>query len=49
MKDPEKLPWKDLNIDVVLECSGKFSDKASASKASDMRAQKKFCYLPQEP
>ena len=31
-ENPEKLPWKDLNIDVVLECSGKFSDKASASK-----------------
>ena len=30
--DPKKLPWKDLNIDVVLECSGKFSDKASASQ-----------------
>ena len=31
-EDPEKLPWKDLNVDVVLECSGKFSDRASASK-----------------
>lgn len=30
--DPKKFPWKDLNIDVVLECSGKFSDKASASQ-----------------
>lgn len=31
-ENPQKLPWKDLNIDVVLECSGKFSDKTSASK-----------------
>jgi glyceraldehyde 3-phosphate dehydrogenase len=31
-EDPERLPWKDLDIDVVLECSGKFSDKASASR-----------------
>lgn len=31
-EDPEQLPWKDLNIDAVLECSGKFSNKASASK-----------------
>ena len=23
-KDPEKLPWKKLGIDVVLECTGKF-------------------------
>lgn len=25
-KDPAKLPWKDLGIDVVLECTGKFTD-----------------------
>ncbi|MEO9020520.1 MAG: type I glyceraldehyde-3-phosphate dehydrogenase [Ginsengibacter sp.] len=31
-EDPLHLPWKDLSIDVVLECSGKFSDKDSASK-----------------
>ncbi|MEO6905472.1 MAG: glyceraldehyde 3-phosphate dehydrogenase NAD-binding domain-containing protein [Ginsengibacter sp.] len=31
-EDPENLPWKDLNIDVVLECSGRFVDKAGASK-----------------
>lgn len=30
--DPEKLPWKDLGIDVVLESTGRFTDKASASK-----------------
>jgi len=29
---PEKLPWKDLNIDIVMECSGYFTDKSSASK-----------------
>ncbi|MDO6432481.1 glyceraldehyde 3-phosphate dehydrogenase NAD-binding domain-containing protein [Flavitalea sp. BT771] len=23
--DPSRLPWKDLGVDVVLECSGKFS------------------------
>lgn len=30
--DPEKLPWKDLGIDVVLESTGRFTDKASAGK-----------------
>lgn len=30
--DPSKLPWKDLNIDVVLECTGRFV-KDGASKA----------------
>lgn len=29
--DPKKLPWKDLSVDVVLECTGKFNDgKAGA-------------------
>ena len=29
--DPLKLPWKSLDVDLVLECSGKFIDKESAS------------------
>ena len=31
-KDPINLPWKDLDIDLVLECSGVFTDVESASK-----------------
>ena len=31
-KDPAQLPWAELNIDVVLECTGFFSDRASAEK-----------------
>ena len=30
--DPLKINWKDLNIDIVLECSGRFSDRAGAEK-----------------
>ncbi len=30
--DPEKLPWDELNIDLVLECSGSFSDRATAEQ-----------------
>jgi glyceraldehyde 3-phosphate dehydrogenase len=30
-KDPAKLPWKALGVDVVLEATGKFTDKAGAS------------------
>jgi len=30
--DPAQLPWKDLKIDVVLESTGRFVDKESASK-----------------
>ena len=29
-KDPTKLPWKDLNVDVVWECTGKFTSKEKA-------------------
>ena len=29
-RDPKKLPWKDLNIDVVLESTGRFVDEAGA-------------------
>jgi glyceraldehyde 3-phosphate dehydrogenase len=31
-KQPENLPWKNLNIDVVLESTGLFTNKADASK-----------------
>ena len=35
-KDPAQLPWKDLGIDIVLECTGIFTakDKASAHLAA---------------
>lgn len=31
-RNPEELPWKDLNIDLVIECTGVFTDRAGASK-----------------
>lgn len=31
-KAPEALPWKDLKIDVVLECTGRFTNKEDAGK-----------------
>src|SRR5574339_105365 len=30
--NPEKLPWRDLGIDIVMECTGRFADRDSASK-----------------
>ncbi|MDD4615659.1 MAG: type I glyceraldehyde-3-phosphate dehydrogenase [Alphaproteobacteria bacterium] len=30
--DPGKLPWKDLGIDVAMECSGRFTKRDDASK-----------------
>jgi len=29
-KDPAQIPWKDHDVDVVLECTGFFTDKAKA-------------------
>ncbi|MFN3301688.1 MAG: type I glyceraldehyde-3-phosphate dehydrogenase [Patescibacteria group bacterium] len=31
-KDPLNLPWKELGIDIVLECSGVFTDKEGSEK-----------------
>jgi glyceraldehyde 3-phosphate dehydrogenase len=30
-RNPEDLPWKKLDVDVVMECTGIFTDKAKAS------------------
>ncbi len=32
IKDPESLPWKENDIDIVVECTGHFLDKQSANK-----------------
>lgn len=29
-KDPRRLPWKELEVDVVLECTGRFTDRTGA-------------------
>lgn len=31
-KDPTRLPWGALKVDVVLECTGRFTDEAGASQ-----------------
>ncbi|HRP45782.1 MAG TPA: glyceraldehyde 3-phosphate dehydrogenase NAD-binding domain-containing protein [Ginsengibacter sp.] len=38
--DPSTLPWKEHNVDVVLECSGKFLNRASAGKHLEAGARK---------
>jgi glyceraldehyde 3-phosphate dehydrogenase len=30
-RDPAKLPWKDLEVDIALECTGLFGDREKAS------------------
>jgi len=37
--DPSQLPWKDLNVDIALESTGRFVDRASASKHIDAGAK----------
>jgi glyceraldehyde 3-phosphate dehydrogenase len=32
LRDPEALPWKALGVDVVLESTGKFTDRTGAEK-----------------
>jgi glyceraldehyde 3-phosphate dehydrogenase len=31
-KTPEKLPWRDLGVDIVMECTGRFTDRDGAAK-----------------
>ncbi len=44
--DPEKLPWKELNIDLVLECTGKFTDYEGAYKHITAGARKVLVSAP---
>ncbi len=44
--DPKKLPWKDLEVDVVLECTGRFTDKISASQHINAGAKKVILSAP---
>ncbi len=39
--DPAKLPWKDLNIDVVIESTGEFVDRKNAIKHVEQSGAKK--------
>ena len=45
-KDPAKLPWKDLKIDIVLECSGAFTDAAKAKAHITAGAKKVIISAP---
>lgn len=38
-RSPEKLPWKDMGVDIVIESTGLFTDRANASKHLDAGAQ----------
>ena len=44
--DPANLPWKELGVDVALECTGLFTDRESASKHLDAGANKVLISAP---
>ncbi|HIG97985.1 TPA: type I glyceraldehyde-3-phosphate dehydrogenase [Candidatus Woesearchaeota archaeon] len=46
VKDPAQLPWKDLKVDVVIESTGIFTDKESASKHITAGARKVIITAP---
>ena len=45
-KDPTKLPWKSLGVDVVLEATGKFSDRDKAAVHLEAGAKKVLVSAP---
>ena len=45
-RDPAKLPWKSLGVDLVLECSGLFTDRAKAGKHLEAGAKKVIISAP---
>ena len=44
--DPAELPWKDLKVDVVIESTGRFVDRAGASKHLAAGAKKVLISAP---
>lgn len=45
-KDPKNLPWKELGVDIVIESTGHFLDKASAQLHLDAGAKKVILSAP---
>ena len=46
VKDPATLPWKDLGVDIVLECTGKFVTKEAAEAHLKAGAKKVIVSAP---
>ena len=46
IRNPEELPWKELNIDVVMECTGLFTSKSAASAHLKAGAKKVLISAP---
>ena len=46
IKEPEKLPWKDLGVELVLESTGRFTDRDAAAKHLAAGAKKVVISAP---
>jgi glyceraldehyde 3-phosphate dehydrogenase len=44
--NPEKLPWRDLGVDIVMECTGRFTDREGAAKHLDAGAKRVLVSAP---
>ncbi len=45
-KNPAELPWKDLHVDVVIECTGRFTKRGDAAKHLEAGAKKVLISAP---
>jgi glyceraldehyde 3-phosphate dehydrogenase len=45
-RDPSKLPWGDMGVDIVMECTGIFTDKDKASAHLDAGAKRVLVSAP---
>src|SRR5205823_3369955 len=45
-RDPARLPWKQLGVDLVLECSGLFTERDKAAKHLEAGARKVIISAP---
>ena len=46
--NPENLPWADLDIDLVIECTGRFTDRAGSEKHLKAGAKKVIISAPSQ-
>jgi glyceraldehyde 3-phosphate dehydrogenase len=47
-RDPAKLPWKELGVDIALECTGIFTKREAAAKHLEAGAKKVIISAPAE-